>query len=493
MTTFTDTNENFFVSNYRYSDKAYSVQCTCGRHSVLPAEVWERHTKSPTSCPMCGTRRKGNMGKINFSQMKFDVTEVGDKQFRMTVHIRVYNPYKKKYAQNTKYEVGFNYLDKKYDIKVNGKDPRTENIAGYYKRVFSKVPLSEVIDKLEEGTESAFWRCIFGIFNTSATSFGVALHHLITENHSGIEIISTSRLSPILKRANVYDIYREYSKTDSFLRSRGSNLRQVLNMTKGQINSMVRTSEYILNSEGVHNTIKDSPIKILNAFIILSKTLPIQQVEDLIRMAVEEGHYDYILNNVRELMTFIRDYSYLHDPIRLIRYVLRDLKLEQGIMSPSEGIRLLRDYLRMSKDLGREPERYPTSLKKVHDITAMNYRVVSDAYKERNFQRRSAELEHWQHRGRRYSFLLPQKPRDLVDEGTSLHHCVASYVDDVIRQNCMIIFMRTNQELEKSHVTIEVRNRRIVQARGQSNRQCSQEEKDAIRAWANAKDLEYSH
>jgi major membrane immunogen (membrane-anchored lipoprotein) len=68
----------------------------------------------------------------------------------------------------------------------------------------------------------------------------------------------------------------------------------------------------------------------------------------------------------------------------------------------------------------------------------------------------------------------------VVQEGAALNHCVASYVDGMVNGEYAIMFFRKKDAQEKSLVTLQIRDGRIVQARGQSNRTPSKEEQEAI-------------
>ena len=70
--------------------------------------------------------------------------------------------------------------------------------------------------------------------------------------------------------------------------------------------------------------------------------------------------------------------------------------------------------------------------------------------------------------------------QSVVQEGASLNHCVASYVDGMVNEEYAILFLRKKEDLEKSLVTLQVRDGRVVQARGQSNRAPTKEEQEAI-------------
>ena len=63
------------------------------------------------------------------------------------------------------------------------------------------------------------------------------------------------------------------------------------------------------------------------------------------------------------LLELVKNYEY-KDIFRLVKYITRDVKLEQGISSPREALQLLRDYVNMCKLMQIKPEKYPKSLKK---------------------------------------------------------------------------------------------------------------------------------
>ena len=73
------------------------------------------------------------------------------------------------------------------------------------------------------------------------------------------------------------------------------------------------------------------------------------------------------------------------------------------------------------------------------------------------------------------------------------NNCVASYIDSVIEGDCSIIFLRKNENLNKSYVTCEVREiydkeldvyfPKIVQAKRAYNENTSKEDDIIIDIW----------
>lgn len=56
-----------------------------------------------------------------------------------------------------------------------------------------------------------------------------------------------------------------------------------------------------------------------------------------------------------------------------------------------------------------------------------------------------------------YEVVLPKEPQDLVTEGQLMHHCVGGYVDSVLKEKTLIVFIRNKANLEIPYITCEVK------------------------------------
>ena len=54
--------------------------------------------------------------------------------------------------------------------------------------------------------------------------------------------------------------------------------------------------------------------------------------------------------------------------------------------------------------------------------------------------------------------MLPQKIKDLTDEGRFLGHCVGTYVKQIIDGECFILFVRKNDDLNTPYLTVELKD-----------------------------------
>jgi hypothetical protein len=219
----------------------------------------------------------------------------------------------------------------------------------------------------------------------------------------------------------------------------------------------------------------------------------------LLEMLDDESDINQLHNLEDTYIQLYRRYGYANHK-NLMRYITRDIKLQQGITSPVDGARTLRDYVRMCGEMGINPEKYSRNLKKDHDVASMNYKMMQDMVKLDNFKK-EMEKPIWDkilYKNKEYMIVKPIDPQELVREGETLGHCVASYVDDVIKGKCKIFFLRLLLTPEEGLVTIEIRGDeetglRVVQVRGRSNREPNAKEKEFISEWSEKKNLQLDY
>lgn len=94
-----------------------------------------------------------------------------------------------------------------------------------------------------------------------------------------------------------------------------------------------------------------------------------------------------------------------------------------------------------------------------------------------------------------WHFYQIKNSKELQREGNSQRHCVLSYKQRCIKNQCSIWSLRTSFEWEnfkdaKTKVTIEINdNNQIVQAKGLANRKMKPEEKSILEYWAKQNNL----
>ena len=164
-------------------------------------------------------------------------------------------------------------------------------------------------------------------------------------------------------------------------------------------------------------------------------------------------------------------------------YVIEGV-INQGYTHIKDFIDLLVDYLNMCKDLGVVPTLYSDYLRQTHDIVSRNHKIMLREEQEKIFKTRYDGFKPVSLEGGSYTLIAPTSSNDLQIEGDNLNHCVASYIKRVVDGECLIYFLRKTEEIETSLVTVEVRNKAIVQAKGLHNRHINANEHKALSEFA---------
>ena len=197
--------------------------------------------------------------------------------------------------------------------------------------------------------------------------------------------------------------------------------------------------------------------------------------EDLIIFFEDNNrkHFTKILEVLNE------DYGYnLAD---VFAYIDRIITFEATINSITWLLRELYDYARMMDAISHKFDRYPRHFKTTMDIVARNYKRLKKEFSEEIFKSRITKEYEFTYKGLR--FLYPNCTQDIKDEAVQQNNCVASYIDRVIDGECHIMFLRRANEPDKSLVTIEIQNGRIVQALQRFNDPLTADQQEAVDAW----------
>lgn len=155
-------------------------------------------------------------------------------------------------------------------------------------------------------------------------------------------------------------------------------------------------------------------------------------------------------------------------------------------------ITIFADYLRMASRLGYNLNSknilYPSSLKKEHDIATFSYNAIKEEMDLKEFQESVnsyKRLEYEEEKKDGLMVIAPEKPEDVIGEGKSLHHCVASYVSRVKDRRSQIMFIRHKETPDESYYTVEINTDEvIIQVRGLQNQLPGNDVKKFISEWA---------
>jgi len=185
-----------------------------------------------------------------------------------------------------------------------------------------------------------------------------------------------------------------------------------------------------------------------------------------------------------DFQRLVKEYKY--EPVALCSYACNYLHPFENLQL-DESLNLLKDYYSMANLIGRDVKKYPKYLKSMHDIITSNFNAYKQKYDEKLFsQLRKSELEFM---GNKYCIIVPKCSKDVVGEGTTLNHCVGSYISKILEGKTYIFFLRHSKTPDKSLVTLEYINGSITQAKGSYNRVPTKEEAKFLKEYASKKKL----
>ena len=132
------------------------------------------------------------------------------------------------------------------------------------------------------------------------------------------------------------------------------------------------------------------------------------------------------------------------------------------------------DYLLMCEVLNYDMKNdfvlFPRDLPQAHKaINELSNPETAEAYNRRiasDFEKLE-ERYHFQSGG--LLVTAPHSADEIVTEGQKLHHCVGRYVKDVVRNNCIILFIRETKNPDKPYCTVELKDGDVYQARVYDN------------------------
>ena len=144
-------------------------------------------------------------------------------------------------------------------------------------------------------------------------------------------------------------------------------------------------------------------------------------------------------------------------------------------------VRLFRDTVYTMCDLVREilPNMNPFEAKTLRELQWMHdqYTDIANAQRYNGLKKdgrwdkfNKKRIEKYEKIGDEFEIIVPREPKDIINEGANLNHCVGSYLESVASGYKTILFLRKVSEPDKSFYTIEVGDSRIVQIHGNHNK-----------------------
>lgn len=237
--------------------------------------------------------------------------------------------------------------------------------------------------------------------------------------------------------------------------------------------SLCRERHFPLDSV-IIDSYKDSPdfFNLLCSLNFISLTD--KNIYEIVKKRI--SHFNYLSREttVESFYYMAKKYGYTFKSF--LEYIDRLVTYEA--LSISEIYNNLRDYLRMSSEISNKFDKYPKNLLTTHQITVRNYERIKQEIDEQKFKETVNPALGFKTGD--YVILYPESSQDIKDEAVQQHNCVASYIDRVINKQCNIVFLRKKDNPEKSYITVELIDGKVVQAYRAYNQEISSEDKDIL-------------
>jgi hypothetical protein len=127
-------------------------------------------------------------------------------------------------------------------------------------------------------------------------------------------------------------------------------------------------------------------------------------------------------------------------------------------------------------------------IKKLHDHLSLDLDKLQKENQKIPYSDEERKLEKTFNKNK--SLILAPDTHYLVEVGTRMRICVGSYGEDAISKDCDILVLKENNE---PVVCIEVRNRRLIQAKMKFNYPPTKEYKKEIIEWCKEKEIKYEN
>lgn len=271
-----------------------------------------------------------------------------------------------------------------------------------------------------------------------------------------------------------------YSNLEQFFSAGIENIRRPLTCRISDVpKGLLKLSKEhnIALSDDIVRNYKIAPDAFTVAFQLDYMTL----TEENVNTILTGWCYDHIPNvpySVTRFNSLVFMYGY--NPKALLLYLDR-LYTFEALTSVGDTLRELADYCRMMHEISPKFDKYPAHFLTTHRIASRNYQRLQQRFDENEFA--SCIKPEMECSIGDYLFIYPKSPQDIKDEAVQQNNCVASYIKRVTEGKCDILFLRHKRDPEKSLVTIEVRNGKIVQALRRFNYSISDNEREAVRKW----------
>lgn len=468
-----DQYKNIFLSNFMNGATPHS-KCDCGHDG----------SRQLLSCPDCGALRCNHNDDLAFNNIPFGRTVckmVEDPNKLYSFHIvfvKVAGNYKINFSKK---KIGSYTVKKQYVYVVNfdSHKPADEMVTFYDVMEQKYLTEQEFISKgSEHGSFSIVdisdiknkdVKCTIFDYNYDKkiskkliNSLNSLIHFCSTPHN---EILIKAGIDP--KKILVHEINRS-----------GTTPMEILGIKKYTFRQLLKYDQDVdtfITLKDLEQRLGDKAVPYMDKFVQQDKGLWLNS------------------NMAANVITLINGANLSVE--KLFRYIYKDAPEQQYLYSPSQIVNNLCDSYRMCEQLGFEFDKAPKALIRYHDVLAKEIKLCKDKDNDKAIEKVARKYGHLEQISEvdeegefknKYSILIAQSATELVEEGKKMRHCVGSYVNKMMNEDCVILFVRVSKNIKLPFVTLEYnpRTNAIIQIKAQGNQRADSETLDFIRKWA---------
>lgn len=191
------------------------------------------------------------------------------------------------------------------------------------------------------------------------------------------------------------------------------------------------------------------------------------------------------INNVRYLLKFS---NYRIEEV--IKYVKAEDFIKYSQKIKNFDIDTYKDYLRFCDSLGFNMKdkkilfpKTKKELDKKHDELEKQYEIRKDEILNESINKRYEELKENIFKEGQFIIKPANSVESLIDESKQQNNCVRTYSEKYANGECDIYFLRNIKTPNKSLVTVEVRDNKVVQSRLINNKPVEENQEKWLNRW----------
>ena len=245
---------------------------------------------------------------------------------------------------------------------------------------------------------------------------------------------------------------------------------------------------------------------------LLTKAKCFNLIQDLMNYRGSMSEIERWIKIDKEIMKIIIKHNLNYDQSKMaIRYKLRQLKyiklavryrldVDSRMMKRVSKIldyldeqkmhcSFYTDYLSMAEDLGMNMRDktilYPINLSEAHDDVMVKYKDVKDIIITEKIQAYADELKVYVYEDKGLLIRPAVSQTELINESKMLNHCVRKYAKNMSKRKTAIFFIRDIKNPNNPFVTLELKDKNVVQVRARKNEEPPINVKNFVRSWEN--------